>query len=243
MESTILGQDIQCLEVTLAPGEAIVAEVGALTYMEEGITLQTTLGDGSPASSGVIGKLLGAGARLLTGEKIFVTRLTNGATVKRSLALAAPHPGSIARLDLRALGGSVLVQRYAFLAATHGTSVGVGFHRKIGTLFFGGEGLVMQKITGQGLAFVHAGGTLIEKDLLPGQTVFVDSGCVVALQAGVSFDVKAITNVMSLFFGGEGLFLAELKGPGKVWIQSQPYGRTLAMILAAVMKRLPRNAK
>lgn len=242
IEYTIRGNELQLVEVTLDPGESVVAEAGAMTYMDGGIEMETIFGDGG--AKGFLGALAGAGSRLLTGEKLFMTTFTNKGEGKQSVGFAAPHPGSVVALDLAALGGAVLAQKEAFLCAARGTTISIGFQKKLSAGFFGGEGFILQKIAGDGLAFLHAGGMIIEKSLTPGQVLKVDTGCLVAMQGGITYEIEMVKGVKSLLFGGEGVFNARITGPGRVWIQSLPYGRVVNMITQDVLARLPKpNAK
>ena len=210
------GDDMQFVEIELDPGEAAVGEAGSMMYMEDGIQMTTVFGDGSAASgsSGLMGKLLGAGKRLITGESLFITVYTNEGRGKRKVAFAAPYTGKIIPFDLSQYGGKMICQRDAFLCAAKGVSLGIAFQRKLGTGFFGGEGFIMQKLEGDGLAFVHSGGTVLERQLKPGEVLRVDTGCVVAYTPDVDFDIQFVGGVKTALFGGEGLFFATLKGPG-----------------------------
>ncbi|MFP8779174.1 TIGR00266 family protein [Hydrogenophaga sp. RWCD_12] len=229
------GDDMQFIEIELDPGEAAVGEAGSMMYMEDGIAMTTVFGDGSAGSSGggLFGKLLGAGKRLITGESLFTTVYTNQGNGKRKVAFAAPYTGKIIPFDLSQLGGTLICQRDAFLCAAKGVSLGIAFQRKLGTGFFGGEGFIMQKLEGDGLAFVHSGGTVLKRDLAPGEVLRVDTGCVVAYTTGVDFDIQFVGGVKTALFGGEGLFFATLRGPGTVWIQSLPFARLASRIFAA----------
>ncbi|MGM9426015.1 TIGR00266 family protein [Hydrogenophaga sp. MI9] len=229
------GDDMQFIEIELDPGEAAVGEAGSMMYMEDGIAMTTVFGDGSAGSSagGLFGKLLGAGKRLITGESLFTTVYTNQGNGKRKVAFAAPYTGKIIPFDLSQLGGTLICQRDAFLCAAKGVSLGIAFQRKLGTGFFGGEGFIMQKLEGDGLAFVHSGGTVLRRDLAPGEVLRVDTGCVVAYTTGVDFDIQFVGGVKTALFGGEGLFFATLRGPGTVWIQSLPFARLASRIFAA----------
>ena len=231
----ILGSEMQFVEVELDPGESAVAEAGAMMYMTSGITLETVFGDGSQpqGSGGVMGKLLGAGKRLITGESLFMTVFTNQGSGKQQVAFAAPYPGKILAMDLKQLGGQLICQKDSFLCAARGVSVGIAFQRKIGVGLFGGEGFVMQKLEGDGLTFVHAGGTVHPLELKPGQTLRVDTGCLVALQPSVAYDIQYVGKVKTALFGGEGLFYAALTGPGRVWLQSLPFSRMADRIYKA----------
>ena len=230
----IQGGEMQYVEVELDPGEAMVGEAGSLMYMEDGIGLDTVFGDGSGGTGGgLLGKLVGAGKRLLTGESLFTSVYANQATVRRKLGFAAPYPGRILPMDLAALGGRVMCQRDAFLCAARGVSLGIAFQRKLGAGFFGGEGFIMQKLEGDGIAFVHACGTVMERRLAPGELLRVDTGCVVAYTDGVDFDVEYVGKVKTALFGGEGLFFAMLRGPGTIWLQSLPFSRLASRVFAA----------
>ncbi|MFN9104342.1 MAG: AIM24 family protein, partial [Betaproteobacteria bacterium] len=208
-------------------------EAGSMFWMDAGIGMDTVFGDGSPQTGGLFGKLLGAGKRLITGESLFTTVYSNNATVKQRVAFAAPYPGKILPMDLRQFGGLLICQRDAFLCAARGVSLGVALQQKLSTGFFGGEGFIMQKLEGDGLAFVHAGGTVLRRELQPGQTLFVDTGCVVAYTGGVNFEIQYVGKVKTALFGGEGLFFARLTGPGTVWLQSLPFSRLASRVFAA----------
>lgn len=229
----IKGAEMQFVEVELDPGEAAIGEAGSMMFMEAGIELDTVFGDGSANQGGLFGKLLGAGKRLISGESIFTTIYTNKGSVKRSVAFAAPYAGKIMAMDLRQLGGTLICQKDAFLCAARGVSLGIAFQRKLSTGFFGGEGFIMQRLDGDGMAFVHAGGTIEKRVLAPGETLFVDTGCVVAYTPDVSFDVQYVGNIKTALFGGEGIFLARMTGPGEVWLQSLPLSRLASRIFAA----------
>ena len=232
----IEGGEMQYVEVELDPGEAMVGEAGSLMYMEDGISLDTVFGDGSgggDGGGGLFGKLLGAGKRLLTGESLFTSVYVNQATVRRKLGFAAPYPGRILPMDLSSMGGRVMCQRDAFLCAARGVSLGIAFQRKLGAGFFGGEGFIMQKLEGDGLAFVHACGTVMERRLAAGELLRVDTGCVVAYTDSVGFDIEYVGKVKTALFGGEGLFFALLRGPGTIWLQSLPFSRLASRVFAA----------
>jgi uncharacterized protein (TIGR00266 family) len=234
----IEGGEMQYVEVDLDPGEAMVGEAGSLMYMEDGISLDTVFGDGSGGGGGgLFGKLLGAGKRLLTGESLFTSVYVNQATVRRKLGFAAPYPGRILPMDLSQMGGRVMCQRDAFLCAARGVSLGIAFQRKLGAGFFGGEGFIMQKLEGDGLAFVHACGTVMERRLAPGELLRVDTGCVVAYTDGVDFDIEYVGKVKTALFGGEGLFFALLRGPGTIWLQSLPFSRLASRVFAAAPQK------
>ena len=226
----IFGDDMQIVEVELDPGETVVAEAGAMNYMDEDISFAAHMGDGSEPGQGLMGKLLGAGKRVLTGESIFMTHFTNQGNSKRRVAFAAPYPGKIIPLELAKVGGTVFCQKDAFLCAALGTNIGIAFQRRLGAGFFGGEGFILQRLQGDGMAFVHAGGTIIEKKL-QGETLRVDTGCLVAFTEGVEYDIQRAGNLKSMFFGGEGLFLATLRGQGTVLLQSLPFSRMADRIL------------
>jgi uncharacterized protein (TIGR00266 family) len=229
----IFGEDMQYVEVELDPGEAAVGEAGAMMYMDPDITMDTVFGDGSNQQGGFFGKLMGAGRRLITGESIFTTVFQNQGNTKRRVAFAAPYPGRILPMNLGELGGTLICQKDAFLCAAKGVSLGVAFQQKLGVGLFGGEGFIMERLDGDGLAFVHAGGMLMERTLAPGETLRVDTGCVVALVPSVNFDIQYVGKLKSALFGGEGLFFATLTGPGKIWLQSLPFSRLAGRILMA----------
>nr|WP_307832998.1 TIGR00266 family protein [Roseibacillus ishigakijimensis] len=227
----LFGDDMQIVEVELDPGETVIAEAGAMNYVEQDITFEAKMGDGSEANEGIMGKLLAVGKRALTGESIFMTHFTHaGGSGKRRVSFAAPYPGKIIPLDMREIGGTITCQKDAFLCAAYGTKVSIAFNRKLGTGFFGGEGFIMQKLEGDGMAFMHAGGTVIKKEL-KGETLRVDTGCLVALSEGIDYGIERAGNLKSMFFGGEGLFLATLRGHGTVWLQSLPFSRMADRII------------
>lgn len=230
----IEGHEMQFVEVELDPGEAMVGEAGSLMYMEDGISLDAVFGDGrSSGPSGLFGKLVGAGKRLVTGESLFTTVYENRASVRRKLAFAAPYPGRIMAIDLDDVGGQLLCQRDGFLCAARGVALGIGFQRKLGVGFFGGEGFILQKLEGDGMVFVHSGGTVMRRDLAPGELLRVDTGCLVAMTRGVDFDIEYVGKIKTALFGGEGLFFAVVRGPGTVWLQSLPFSRLASRIFAA----------
>ena len=232
----IYGEELQFVEVELDPGESAIAEAGSMMYMTSGVEMNTVFGDGSStsASGGIMDKLLGAGKRLLTGESLFITVFTNVGGGKQQVAFAAPYAGHIIPMDLAGIGGSLICQKDSFLCAARGVSIGIAFQRKIGVGLFGGEGFIMQRLDGDGLCFVHAGGTVHSFDLSPGQTLRVDTGCLVALQPSVNYDIQFVGKIKSALFGGEGLFFATLTGPGKVWLQSLPLSRLADRIYKAM---------
>lgn len=226
------GEEMQCVEIELDPQETVIAESGSFMFMDEGIEMQTIFGDGSQEQGGLLGKLWGAGKRLLTGESLFMTAFTNSGYGKQHVTFAAPYAGKIVPLNLAHLGAKVICQKDAFLCAAKGVSVGIEFQRKLGTGLFGGEGFIMQKLEGDGMAFVHAGGYIIERDLKQGEFLRVDTGCIVAFTGGVDYDIQFVKGIKNAVFGGEGLFFAVLRGPGKVWLQSLPVSRLASRILS-----------
>lgn len=230
----LYGDDMQFVEVELDPQETVIAEAGSLMMMEDQIKMETIFGDGSSnGGSGMMGKLFGAGKRLLTGESLFMTAFTNEGRDKKHVSFASPYPGKIIPMDLSELGGKIICQKDAFLAAAKGVSVGIEFQRKIGAGFFGGEGFIMQKLEGDGMTFVHAGGTIHKKELAAGEILRVDTGCLVAMTSGVDYNIETVKGVKTALFGGEGLFFATLKGPGTVWVQSLPFSRLASRVFAA----------
>lgn len=226
----IIGDDIQIVEVELDPGETVVAEAGAMNYMDDGITFEAKMGDGSRPDEGVFGKLLSVGKRVLTGESIFMTHFTNTGHGKKRAAFAAPYPGKIIPIDMSKIKGELFCQKDAFLCAALGTEVSIAFTKRLGTGFFGGEGFILQRLSGDGMAFVHAGGTVIKKKL-NNDIIRVDTGCLVAFTAGINYDIERAGSLKSMFFGGEGLFLATLSGVGSVLLQSLPFSRMADRIL------------
>jgi len=238
----IFGSEMQYVELELDPGEAAVGEAGAMMYMQDGVQMDTVFGDGSQ-QGGLFGKLLGAGKRLLTGEGLFTTVFHNEAQGKRLVAFASPYPGKIIPVNLAELGGTLVCQKDAFLCAAKGVSLGIAFQKKLGVGIFGGEGFIMQRLDGDGMAFLHAGGTLKEQVLAPGETLRVDTGCIVALQQTVGFEIQYVGKVKSAIFGGEGLFYATLSGPGKVWLQSLPLSRLANRIILSAPAAGGRSAE
>lgn len=226
----IIGDDIQIIEIELDPGEIVVAEAGAMNYMDDGISFEAKMGDGSKAGESMMDKLLGAGKRVLTGESIFMTHFTNEGKGKKRVAFAAPYPGKIIPVDMAAIGGELLCQKDAFLCAAYGTEIDIAFNRRLGAGFFGGEGFILQRLRGDGMVFIHAGGTIVEKGL-QGELIRVDTGCLVAFAPSITYDIQRAGNLKSMFFGGEGLFLATLQGRGKVMLQSLPFSRMADRIL------------
>jgi uncharacterized protein (TIGR00266 family) len=226
----ILGNDLQIVEVELDPGETVIAEAGVMNYMEDGIEFDTRMGDGSEPDQGFMKRMIGAAARKLTGESFFVTYFTNHARDKRRVAFAAPFPGKIIALDMAKIGGTLICQKDSFLCAALGTKVSIAFQKRLGAGFFGGEGFILQRLNGDGKAFIHAGGTVIKKKLRGG-TLRVDTGCLVAFTEGIDYDIERAGSLKSMFFGGEGLFLATLRGHGTVLLQSLPFSRLADRIL------------
>jgi uncharacterized protein (TIGR00266 family) len=221
----IIGEDIQIVEIELDPNETVIAEAGAMLFMEDGITFETKMGDGSQPNQGFMGKLMQAGSRLLTGESLFMTHFTNRGAGKRKVAFSAPYPGTVMPINLGQIqANTLIVQRDAFLCAALGTQLNVHFNQKLGSGFFGGEGFILQRIQGDGMAFVHAGGVVIQRDLT-NETLRVDTGCVVAFEPNIQFSIERAGNLRSMIFGGEGIFLATLRGTGRVWIQSMPISK------------------
>ncbi|HMJ88314.1 MAG TPA: TIGR00266 family protein [Candidatus Acidoferrum sp.] len=229
----VYGDDMQFVEIELDPMEAVVAEAGGMMYMEDSIQMETIFGDGSQQNSGFLGSLLGAGKSLLTGESLFMTVFQNRGAGKKKVAFGAPYPGKIIPVDLSELGGELLAQKDSFLCAAKGVSVGIAFTKRLGAGLFGGEGFILQRLQGDGLAFVHAGGTIMQRDLAPGETLRVDTGCIVAFQPSVNYDIQMVGGIKSALFGGEGLFFATLRGPGRIWLQSLPLSRLAGRIYAA----------
>ena len=230
----IFGDDMQFVEVELDPEEAAVAEAGGMMYMEDGIQMETVFGDGSQQQkSGLFGSLVGAGKRLLTGESLFMTVFVNKGQGKKKVAFAAPFPGKIMAIHLSQIGGELIAQKDSFLAAAKGVSIGIAFQRKLGAGLFGGEGFIMQRLQGDGWAFINAGGNLLDRVLAPGELLRVDTGCIVAFQPTVDYDIQMVRGIKSAIFGGEGLFFATLRGPGRVWLQSLPLSRMAARIMSA----------
>lgn len=228
----IHGDDMQMVEIELDPGETVIAEAGGMCFMEEGIEFETKMGDGSAPGGGFMGALKNIGKRMLTGESLFMTHFTHrGGRGKSKVCFAAPYPGKIVPLNLAELGGEILCEKDAFLCAAMGTSVGIAFNQRLGAGFFGGEGFILQRLKGDGLAFIHAGGTIVRREL-KGETLRVDTGCLVAMTSGIQYDIQRAGNLKSMFFGGEGLFLATLRGHGTVWLQSLPFSRMADRILA-----------
>lgn len=226
----IFGDDMQVVEIELDPGEKCIAEAGAMNWMQEGITFEAKSGDGTEQDTGAFGKLMGMGKRVISGESIFVTHFTSVGRGKQRVAFSAPYPGKIYPIDLASLGGSITCQKDAFLCAAYGTKVDIRFNQRFGTGLFGGEGFIMQELSGDGLAFIHAGGTIVKKELR-GETLKVDTGCLVGFTQGIDFSIERVKGFKSMFFGGEGLFLATVRGTGTVYLQSLPFSRLADRII------------
>ncbi|WP_208585960.1 TIGR00266 family protein [Gracilibacillus suaedae] len=233
----LYGDDMQFVEVELDPQETVIAEAGSLMMMDSDISMETIFGDGSSNQGGLVGKLLGAGKRVITGESLFMTTFTNQGVGKKHVSFASPYPGKIVPMDLSELNGKIICQKDAFLAAAKGVAVGVEFQRKIGTGFFGGEGFIMQKLEGDGMAFVHAGGTIHKRELQPGEQIRVDTGCLVAMTGDVDYNIEYVGGIKTALFGGEGIFFATLSGPGTVWVQSLPFSRLASKVFAALPEK------
>ena len=226
----IHGDDMQVVSITLDPQETVVAEAGSMNWMDRGIEFEAKMGDGSQPDKGFFGKILDVGKRVLTGESIFLTHFTNEGRGRKEVTFAAPYPGTIIPIYLNALGGDILCQKDAFLCAAKGTQISIAFNRKLGAGFFGGEGFILQKLRGDGLAFLHAGGTVVEKEL-NNESLLIDTGCIVAFTEGLEYNIERVKKMKSMFFGGEGLFLATIQGTGKVYLQSLPFSRLADRIL------------
>ncbi|MCF6179667.1 MAG: TIGR00266 family protein [Geopsychrobacter sp.] len=235
VDYTIIGDDMQMVQIELDPGETVIAEAGAMNYMEQDIQFEARMGDGSQADQGFMSKLFSAGKRVMTGESLFMTHFTNQGGAKRHVAFAAPYPGKIIPMNLAQLGGDILCQKDAFLCAAYGTHLGIAFQRRLGTGFFGGEGFILQRLQGDGMAFIHAGGAIVERRL-QGETLRVDTGCLVAFEPSVDYNIERAGNLKSMFFGGEGMCLATLSGHGRVWMQSLPFSRLADRIIANAPK-------
>ncbi|MDP4267768.1 MAG: TIGR00266 family protein [Bacteroidota bacterium] len=229
----IFGDDMQLVEIELDTQESVIAEAGAMTYMEEGIEVKTIFGDGSEQDKSLMGMLVGAGKRLVTGESLFMTVFTHLGQGKSRVSFSAPYPGKIIPMDLSEYNGKIICQKDSFLCAAKGVSIGIAMTKRLGAGFFGGEGFILQKLEGDGLVFVHAGGTIVEKELKPGELLRVDTGCLVAMTQDVDYDIQMVKGIKSMIFGGEGLFYAALRGPGKVWLQSLPLSRLANRIYMA----------
>lgn len=246
IDYNLYGDDMQFVEIELDPWETVIAEAGSMMMMDNSITMETIFGDGSSNSGnngGIWGKLGGAAKRVITGESLFMTAFTNSGVTKEKVAFASPYPGKIIPMDLSMYGNKIICQKDAFLCAAKGVSVGIDFKRKLGTGFFGGEGFILQKLEGDGIAFIHAGGTIIKKQLSPGQTVKIDTGCLVAMTKNISYDIQFVGGIKNTLFGGEGIFFATLTGPGEVWIQSLPFSRLASKVFAAAPMSGGRHGK
>jgi uncharacterized protein (TIGR00266 family) len=230
IEYKIYGDDMQIVSIILDPQETVIAEAGTMNWMDRDIRFEAKMGDGSQPNKGMFGKLLDVGKRALTGESLFLTHFTNEGYAKKEVSFAAPYPGSIIPIDMKSVNNEILCQKDAFLCAAKGTEVSIAFNKRLGVGFFGGEGFILQKLRGDGLAFVHAGGTVIEKDL-NNESLLVDTGCIVAFTQGIDYNIERAGNLKSMFFGGEGLFLATLQGTGKVYLQSLPFSRLADRII------------
>lgn len=229
----IHGDDMQFVEIELDPSETVVAEAGAFMMADQAIEMNTIFGDGRNQNEGILGKLFSAGKRVLTGESLFMTAFTNRGYNKHHVSFAAPYPGKIIPIDLQRMGGRLICQKDSFLCAAKGVQIGIAFNRKLGAGFFGGEGFIMQQLDGDGMAFVHAGGTVVRKDLSAGQVLRVDTGCLVAMSADVNYDIEYVGGLKNAFFGGEGMYFMKLTGPGSVWLQSLPFSRLSDRIVAS----------
>jgi uncharacterized protein (TIGR00266 family) len=226
----IIGDDLQMVEVELDRGETVIAEAGAMTYMEDGITYEAKMGDGSNPKQGMLGKLLSAGQRAITGESLFMTHFTSQVEGKSHVAFGAPYPGKIIPVELSQIGGELICQKDAFLCAALGTNISIAFSQRLGSGFFGGEGFILQRLRGDGKVFMHVGGTVIKREL-KGEKLKIDTGCIAAFTAGIDYSIERAGNLKSMLFGGEGLFLATLQGQGTVWIQSLPFSRLADRII------------
>lgn len=232
----ILGEEMQSVEIELDPQETVIAEAGSFMYMDDSIEMQTIMGDGSGQDKGLLNKLFSAGKRVLTGESLFMTTYTNLGSGKKKVSFASPYPGKILPMNLSEMNQKLICQKDSFLCAAKGVSVGIEFQKRIGVGLFGGEGFIMQKLEGDGLAFVHAGGNVIKRVLLPGETLKVDTGCIVAFTSGIDYDIEFVKGVKNAIFGGEGIFFARLQGPGIVWIQSLPFSRLADRVISSSKK-------
>lgn len=233
IDHRILGDDMQCIEITLDPQETVVAEPGAMMMMDEGIQMTTIFGDGAGEEQSILGKVFSAGKRVLTGENLFMTAFTNSSASRRTAWFAASYPGKILALDLRNYNGRLICQKNSFLCAAKGVTIGLAFRKRIGAGLFGGEGFIMQKLEGDGMVYVHAGGTLVEKELVAGEKLKVDTGCLMGMTAGIDYDIEFVGGIRNTLFGGEGVFFATLRGPGHVWIQSLPFSRLADNIVSS----------
>ena len=233
IDHRILGDDIQCVEITLDPQETVIAEAGALMMMDDGVQMQTIFGSGNGQEQSFMDKLWGAGKRVLTGESLFMTAYTNAGNERKTAWFAAPYPGKIMAMDLRDFGGRLICQKNSFLCAAKGVTIGIEFQKKLGVGFFGGEGFIMERLEGDGMAYINAGGMVIKRELRPGELLRIDTGCLVGMTGDVNYDIEFVGGIRNTLFGGEGLFFATLRGPGTVWVQSLPFSRLADHILAA----------
>lgn len=233
MSYEVVGHEMQFVEIGLDANQTLIAEAGSMLYMTAGVQLDTVLGDGTAAQQGLLGKVFEAGKRVLTGATLFLTSFTSRGLGREYVAFAAPFPGKIVPLELGQLGGSIICEKHSFLCASAGTRINVEFTQRIGAGFFGGEGFILQRLSGTGAAFIHAGGTVVPRDLRPGEVLRVDTGCLVAFQPSVSYDIQFVGSIKTAVFGGEGLFFIALTGPGRVWLQSLPFSRLADRIIAA----------
>jgi uncharacterized protein (TIGR00266 family) len=239
----IIGESMPCVEIELDCQQSVIAEAGAMTYFEDGIGLEVQLTDGSDEKQSTMGKLFSAAKRMIIDESLFITHFTNNSNFsKKHVSFSAPFPGQIIPLDLQALGGTVYCQKNAFLCATLGTSLSIAFSKKVGAGFFGGEGFVLQKIEGQELAFIHGGGTIIERDL-QSEVLYIETGCLVAFSSGIDYDIEATTSIRSILFSGEGLYLTKLSGTGRVWIQTMPFNRLAGVMFDAIQSKIEKSIK
>ena len=233
IEYEIHGEEMQFVEINLNPGAMVIAEAGGMMYMSPAIEMETRFGDPGAPDKGFFGKLMSAGKRVMTGESLFITTFTNAGSKTEAVAFASPYPGKLLPMDLSEFNGELICQKDSFVCAARGVQVGIAFQKKLGVGFFGGEGFIMQKLTGDGVAFIHAGGTLIRKSLEPGQILKVDTGCLVAMTSSVQYDVQLVGGIKNTFFGGEGMFFVKLTGPGDVWLQSLPFSRLAGRMASA----------
>ena len=236
IDYSIIGEEMQCVEITLDPNESVVAEAGSFMYMDDQIKMETIFGDGSGSQGGILDKLWSAGKRILTGESLFMTAYTNQSGERKKVAFASPYPGKITPLNLAEFNGKIICQKDAFLCAAKGVSIGIEFQKRLGTGFFGGEGFIMQKLEGDGLAFVHSGGTILKRTLSSSESLKIDTGCLVAFDSTVDYDIEFVGGIKNTIFGGEGLFFASMRGPGNVWIQSLPFSRLANKVIQAAPK-------
>ncbi|MGL4991280.1 MAG: TIGR00266 family protein [Sarcina sp.] len=233
IEYKIYGSDMQFVEISLDPNEAIIAEAGTMMMMDNNVQMETIFGDGSKNTGGFLGKLGGAAKRVISGEGLFMTSFKNSGYNKETVCFASPYPGKIVPIDLREVQGKIICQKDAFLCAAKGVNIGIDFKRKLGAGFFGGEGFILQKLEGDGLVFIHACGTIIKRSLVQGEKLKVDTGCLVAMTRNINYDIEFVGGIKNSLFGGEGIFFATLTGPGDVWVQSLPFSRLASKIFAS----------